>query len=281
MKDSFKMTFFKNLPVILLALITLSLFNFSEAKESELQIKTITYSSGLQADLFSIHSKKPIPAVILIHGGYWSAGNRKELSDFATKLAKNGFLAMTVDYHLLPQYSQQVQTNDIIDAVWWLRENSKQLGINPSKIGVVGLSSGGYLAAWAATHDKINSNGLHSIPNAAVSLYGPWDLTKEAEKEASQDLVKLVERFCSGQNRKTASPLYAISNSMPPVLLIHGDADKIVPVSQSINAYKKLKLLHCKCKLVIVHKDGHCFPNTKSYFNAMNISTKFLNNDLK
>lgn len=273
------MTFFKKLPVFFLTIIILSLFNFSEAKELKLQ--TVTYSCELQADLFSIPSKKIVPAVILIHGGYWTKGNREELSDFAAKLAEKGFLAMTIDHHLLPEYSQQTQTNDIINAIWWLRENSKRLGINPSKIGVVGISSGGYLAAWAATHDKVNLDGLHSLPNAAVSIYGPWDLSEDAEKEVSQDLIKLVEKFCDGQNRKTVSPLYAISSLTPPMLLIHGDADKIVPVSQSINAYNKLKSSHCKCKLVIAHNNGHCFPNTKSYFNAMNISIKFLNNRLK
>lgn len=132
----------------------------------KLRIQTLPYSSELQSDLFSTISKKQVPAVILIHGGYWSIGNRKELSDFATKLANNGFLAMTIDYHLLPQYRQPTQTNDITNAIWWLRENSKKFGINPNKIGVVGISAGGYLAAWAGTHDEINSNGTHSCPNS-------------------------------------------------------------------------------------------------------------------
>lgn len=275
------MVFLKKLLIFLFAIIALSQFTFASAKESKLQIQTVTYNTDLQADLFSISSKKEVPAVILIHGGYWTGGSRKDLSDFATKLAQNGFFAMTVDHHLLPKYNQKTQTQDITNAIWWLRENSKQLGVDASKIGVVGISSGGYLAAWAATHDEINSRGIHSCPNVAVSLYGPWDLSDEAEKEASPDCIKLVKQFCIGQDRKTASPQYAISSSIPPVLLIHGDADKIVPVSQSINAYDKLKSLHCKCKLIVVHKDGHCLPNTRSYFNAMKISIKFLNNVLK
>lgn len=268
---------------ILFFLISISLFSsdFSEATETKLQIQTIDYTTGLHADLFSAPSKKQTPAVILVHGGYWSHGSRKELSDFATKLAKNGYLAMTIDYHLLPKFKQSTQTEDITNAIWWLRENSEKLNINPSKIGVVGISAGGYLAAWAATHDEIDSKGIHSRPNAVVSLCGPWNLSHEAEKEVSQDSVKLIELFCDGKNREEVSPQYSISTSVPPTLLIHGQSDKIVPLSQSINAYKALKSDHCYSKLVILHKDEHIFPNTPSYFKSMDKSIKFLNKVLK
>jgi len=275
-----KIKLFKNLILFFIVTIIFSKFNIVEAKAIELQTQTITYATNLQADLFKIPTTKIVPAVVLIHGGYWSMGNRSELADFAEKLAKNGFLAMTIDYRLLPKYSQAAQTEDITNAIWWLRENSEKLGVDPSRVGVVGLSSGGYLAAWAITHDKCDSKGIHSRPNAMVGLYGPWDLTNSGIKKVPES-NQLVEQFCAGQDRKTLSPLYSISYPMPPVLLIHGDADKIVPVSQSINAYKQIKSVHGKCKLIIVHNDGHCFPNTDSYFNAMNHSVKFLNHVLK
>lgn len=275
------MDLFKKLIIFFLVFINLLACNAADAKESKIQIKTVTYTSDLQADLFSKTSEKQLPAVILVHGGYWYRGKREELSDFAIKLANNGYLAMTIDYHLLPKYNQKMQTKDIINAIWWLRENSEKLEINPSKIGIVGISAGGYLVAWAATHDEVNSKGIHSRPNAAVSLCGPWDLSHIAEKEISQDSVKLIESFCAGEDRKLVSPQYSISSSVPPVLLIHGDNDKIVPVSQSLNAYKQLKSEHCNCKLVIVHKDDHIFPNTPSYFKAMDKSIKFLDKVLK
>lgn len=275
------MTLFRKIIIFLFAVFVLSQFNCVYAKESKLQIQTVTYTSDLQADLFSIFNQKQVPAIILIHGGSWSAGNRKELSDFAIKLVDNGYLAMTIDYHLLPKYKQMSQVEDVTEAIWWLRENSEKLGVNSSKIGVVGISAGGYLVAWVATHDKINAKETHSLPNAAVSLCGPWDLSPEAEKEISPNSVKLIESFCAGEDRKQASPQYAISSSVPPILLIHGDDDKIVPVSQSVNAYKQLKTERCNCKLVVVHKGGHIFPNTPSYFNAMDKSIKFLNKVLK
>lgn len=255
--------------------------NFSAAKESKLQIQTVTYANDLQADLFSIPSDKEVPAVILIHGGYWSAGNRKELSDFAAKLANKGYVAMTIDYHLLPKYKQATQTEDVTKAIWWLRENSKKLGVNPNKIGIAGVSAGGYLAAWTATHDKGNPNGIHSRPNAVVSVCGPWDLSHEAEKEISQESIKLIESFCAEEDRKVASPQYAITSSVPPVLLIHGDADKIVPVSQSIKAYKQLRAKHCNSELIILPEENHISPNTQSYLSVMNKSIEFLDKVLK
>lgn len=275
-----KTNLFKSIILFFIATIFLSQVNVTDAKGIELKPQTITYSSGLQADLFKIPTKKLVPAVILIHGGYWSSGNRADLADFANKLAQNGFLAMTIDYHLLPKYKQVAQTDDVTNAIWWLRENSEKLGVDPTRVGVVGISAGGYLAAWAITHDKRNSNGTHSRPNAMVGLYGPWDLTI-SETSKVPESNQLVEEFSAGQDRKAVSPFYSISYPMPPILLIHGDADKIVPVSQSINAYKQIKSLHGKCKLEIVHNDGHCFPNTDSYFNAMNSSVKFLKHVLK
>ncbi len=255
-------------------------YNFSGATQSKLQVQTVNYTNDLQADLFSVPSDKEVPAVILIHGGSWSAGNRKELSDFATKLANQGYLAMTVDYHLLPKYKQATQTEDATKAILWLRENSKKLGVNPNKIGVVGISAGGYLAAWTATHDK-EKNGVHSRPNAVVSVCGPWDLSKEAEKEISQGGVKLVKAFCEGEDRKLASPQYAITSAVPPVLMIHGDADKTVPVSQSINAHKQLQAQHCNSELLIVPNDKHISPNSPTYSIAMEKSLEFLDRTLK
>lgn len=255
--------------------------NFSAIKESKLQVQTVNYTTDLQADLFSIPSSKKLPAVILIHGGFWSAGNRKELSDLAAKLANNGYLAMTIDYHLLPKYKQPTQTEDATKAIWWLRENSEKLGINPEKIGVVGVSAGGYLAAWTATHDKDSPNGIHSRPNAVVSVCGPWNLSQEVEKEISKGAAKLVKKFCEGEDRKLASPQYSITSSVPPVLLVHGDADKIVPVSQSINAYKQLQAQHCNSELVILPDANHISPNTQSSFIAMDKSMEFLDKILK
>lgn len=275
------MKIFKTLILFIIMTFSLVCFNSANAQELNIQVKSVTYYKDLNADLFSTESSKPMPAVILIHGGYWSAGKRQELSDFATKLVKNGYLAMTVDYHLLPQYGQKEQATDVTNAIWWLRENSKTLKINPSKIGVVGISAGGYHVAWLATHDEINKNGIHSRPNAAVSICGPWDLSKDAEKNMSIDSLKVLESFCTGCDRTTASPQSSISSSVPPMLIIHGDADTIVPVSQSINAYRKLKTEHCNSKLVIVHNQNHYFPNTPSYFNAMDKSIKFLNKVLK
>lgn len=255
--------------------------NFSALKESKLQIQTVNYATDLQADLYSIPSSKKLPAVILIHGGYWSGGNRKELSDFAAKLANNGYLAMTIDYHLLPKYKQPTQTEDVTKAIWWLRENSEKLGINPAKIGVVGVSAGGYLAAWTATHDKSNSNGVHSSPNAVVSLAGPWNLSNEVEKEISPDAVKLIEAFCDGEDRKIASPQYSITSLVPPVLLIHGDADKIVPVSQAINAHKQLQAQHCNSELVILPEGEHISQYSPNYSDVMDKSIGFLDKNLK
>lgn len=255
--------------------------NFSATKESKLQIQTVNFTPDLQADLFSIPSSKKLPAVILIHGGFWSAGNRKELSEFAAKLANKGYLAMTIDYHLLPKYKQPTQTEDATKAIWWLRENSEKLGINPEKIGVVGVSAGGYLAAWTATHDKSNQNGVHSRPNAVITLCGPWNLSQEVEKEISHNAVKLVKTFCEGEDRKLASPQYSITSSVPPVLLVHGDADKIVPVSQSINAYKQLQAQHCNSELVILPKANHISQNSPSYSDVMAKSIEFLDKNLK
>lgn len=275
-----KFSLIKNLILFLVVTIICTQLNAANAKMIEVKPQTITYATGLQADIFELPTKKCKPAVILVHGGYWTGGNRYELSDFATKLAQNGFLAMTIDYRLLPKYSQTAQTEDVTNAIWWLRENSNKLGVNPNRIGIAGISSGGYLAAWAITHDQCNSKGTHSRPNAMVDLYGPWDLTIEAQKEVPQS-IQLIESFCAGQNRESVSPLYSISNKMPPILIIHGDADKVVPISQSLNAYKQLKSAHNKCELIIVHNDGHCYVNTPSYFNAVDNSVKFFNHVLK
>lgn len=259
------------------------LFSFSasaEAQDINLNPQTVTYSHELQADLYRFTNKKNIPAVILVHGGYWSKGSRRELAGFAKKFADKGFLAMTIDYRLLPNYKQEEQTSDVIEALWWLRQNGKALGVDSSKVGIVGLSAGGYLAAWASTHDMVNSNGVHSLPNAVVTFYAPWDLTKKAVEEVSEN-EPLVAEFCAGRDRELISPFFAVSSNIPPILFIHGDVDTLVPVSQSIKAYNKVKSVHGKGKLIIIHNDGHCFTCGNNYEKAMDYSVRFLEKTLK
>ncbi|MEI9960834.1 MAG: alpha/beta hydrolase [Limisphaerales bacterium] len=110
-----------------------------------------------KADLYFpqiIPANTRLPAVVMIHGGGWNDGKRggqREIN-IGTTLARNGYIAMSVDYKLSYAKYAVWPTNlyDCKNAVRWLRKNADRLQIDPDRIGVIGGSAGGHLASMIA-----------------------------------------------------------------------------------------------------------------------------------
>src|SRR3954470_23647243 len=123
--------------------------NASEAIVFE---KDIEYSNPdnqhLQLDLARPDGEGPFPAVICIHGGGFRAGDRQSYDGLIKKLAKHGYVAITVTYRLAPKYQFPAAIYDVKAAVRWLRANAGKYHVDPDRIGVTGGSAGGHLAQF-------------------------------------------------------------------------------------------------------------------------------------
>lgn len=230
------------------------------ATESGVLVKTERYGDhGNKVDLYMPSNESTVrPAVLMIHGGGWSAGSRSEFADWGKGLARQGVVAASIDYRLTSDgHLWPAQGEDVEQAMWWLRENASELGIDPERIAVIGGSAGAHLAGWLATSSKSSPRGVSSRPAAAVSLWGPWDLTQSRvtlSSEANNIVASLVGR---DGNRRDASPYYRIDASTAPTLMAHGERDQLVPVKQSVKACETINQQGGACTLLILDGEGH------------------------
>lgn len=192
-----------------------------------------------KADLYLPASPQPgqkFPAVLIIHGGGWSGGEKRAAREIniGTTLALNGYVGMSIDY-LLANKDNPCQTwpqnlHDCKTAVRWLRTNAERLQIDPDHIGVIGGSAGGHLAAMIGlTSGELDPPGEGSTRvQCAVDLYGP--VLCFEKRDISMFRKTRVE---APELYKQADPRTHIDKGDPPLLILHGTADKTVPVADS------------------------------------------------
>ena len=195
--------------------------------------KGIEYSNPdnqhLQIDLARPDGDGPYPAVICIHGGGFRAGAREGYDGLIKKLAKNGYVAVTVTYRLAPKYQFPAAVYDVKAAVRWLRANAATYHIDPNRIGATGGSAGGHLAQFLGVTAGLKQfEGEGGNPEQSsrvacvVNFYGPSDFTKSYGK--SVDAAEVLPLFLGGNLEKErkrhieASPLYWVTPDAAPTL---------------------------------------------------------------
>lgn len=210
-----------------------------------------------------------VPAILYVHGGGWFSGDKTTgtgLEDIP-ELVGRGYLVAAVNYRLAPRYKFPAQIEDLKCAVRFLRANAATYGLDPAHMGVFGDSAGGHLAALlGVTDDNYGFDGaLGGIEpstqvQAVVDMFGPADLTLTFERDGSP----LIEHVFGtsdykGEIIRRASPVTYVSSGDPPFLIIHGDKDDQVLLSQSEELYQKLVSAGVQANFIIVKNSGHNF----------------------
>jgi acetyl esterase/lipase len=220
------------------------------------------------ADLYlppEIPKGQRVPAVVIIHGGGFTGGHRdaaRELNIGST-LARNGYIGMSIDYALAdlgrPTWPQNLF--DCKTAVRWLRANADRLQIDPDHIGVIGGSAGGTLASLVTltrSSDGLDPQGPYGNfsceVQCGVDLYG---IANMAEWHDSVMFAKTNEE--APELYKMASPLTYVRADAPPMLILHGTADKTVDVSQSEKFAEAMKAAGSMYELEIIPDAPHSF----------------------
>lgn len=213
--------------------------------------RTLRYGEHPQAlaDLRPAAGPGPHPAMLMIHGGAWQAGSRQEMAPYAEWLVQHGVTAVSIDYRLTLRGARWPDPrDDVVQAMWWLREHAAELGIDPQRIGVWGNSAGGHLGAWLATTEQLSAKGTSSRPRLLVAWGAPWDLSRGNDFEPA--VRDAVDRLLAGADAKAASPLPRVDAKTAPVLLIHGPLDKTVAPVQSHLACAALQRAGVECRLL-------------------------------
>jgi len=210
-----------------------------------------------------------VPAVLYVHGGGWTKGD-KGTGAGATEipeLISRGYLVAAINYRLAPQYKFPAQIEDVKCAIRFLRANAATYGIDPERIGAWGGSAGGHLVALLGVTDAaagFEGNGGYadqsSRVQAVVDMFGPSDLTVVFEG-AGQRLMEQVFGTAnkSSDTVKQASRVIWVSSDDTPFLILHGEKDTLVPLSQSKILYDRLVAAGVPATLTIVENAGHGF----------------------
>ncbi|HVS34149.1 MAG TPA: alpha/beta hydrolase [Gemmataceae bacterium] len=212
----------------------------------------------------------PFPAVLLIHGGGFRAGNRHGYDNLCIRLASQGYVAATVEYRLAPKYQFPAAVYDCKAAMRWLQANNHKYHIDPEHVGVAGGSAGGHLALFLGVTGDVKefegdggNQAQSSKPACVVSFYGPSDFTKSYGH--SKDAAEVLPLFLGGDLEKAhrrhieASPLYWVTPDAAPTLCIHGTKDDYVEHAQSEWIVEKLKAADVEADLLTIDGAGHGF----------------------
>ena len=193
-------------------------------------------------DLTPAHGTGPAPILVMVHGGAFKVGDKSDLAIWP-ELLQAGIAVVRVNYRLSGTATWPAQGDDCLAAIVHLQREGPALGLDPSRMVLLGQSAGAFLAVSAAL--SLVQVGLR--PRGVVSLFGPMDFstmdedmkalgrtpqmgwTDAADSAESQLLGKPV-----GENREAARAmgpvgrLAQLREPLPPILIRHGDADPLI-----------------------------------------------------
>ncbi len=214
----------------------------------------------------------PFPAVVLVHGGGWEAGSKVTyLAPLLKLLANSGFAWFSVDYRLTPEVVVGEQIEDIRRAVRWVRSHAPEYRVDPRRIVLLGESAGGHLAMQVGL-DACEGQPGHPDPverescrvTGIVSFYGVYDfLPLVSDAGPRSFLVRLLRHREWDQTGRELlrrfSPYYLVYEGMPPVLLIHGTAERLW--EQGRRMHERLQELGVSSTFVALEGAPHGLEN--------------------
>lgn len=217
----------------------------------------------------------PVPVVVWIHGGGWTEGDRRLVpyqwgqQTLFDKVVAAGMAVATVDYRLLGEAPFPACVQDCVAAVRYLRRYADELGLDASRLGVWGESAGAQLAALVTflgtqEYDEPRLSGDLGVgsgsfaADAAVLWYGPDRLEGFA-----QGLPDPLAAFGGDPEMlRSMAPAEHVHDSIPPVLLAHGDRDGVVDAGHSRRLHDQLRAVGVDSTLEVTPGADHCFLGT-------------------
>ncbi len=225
---------------------------------------------------YSNDSDSLVPAIVHIHGGAWRNGRKS--AGRALEFARQGLVGVSINYRLSGVALFPAGVFDCKRAIRWVRAHAAKYGIDPERIGVVGGSAGGHLAALLGTSgDDPYLEGHEgyleqsSRVQAVVDHYGAVDFLRmeDAPGRMRHLTPDSPESLWLGRTvtevpdlARMANPITYIDSADPPMLIIHGENDGIVIIEQSEYLYEALRAAGVESEFIRVANADHGYRPT-------------------
>jgi acetyl esterase/lipase len=228
-------------------------------------------------DIFTPVGEKNGIGIVDVASGAWSS-DRGKIRDHKRALiydvfCKRGYTVFAVRPGSISRFSGLDMKDHIERGIRWIKTRSDEYKIDPNRLGLMGASAGGHLASLVAVSNGQTSDE-HSASVAAVGVFfPPTDLIEYGDKTfdprsdanlgrvvralAFRDGVKGLSDEAVERGLTAMSPARLVTKNAPPFLLIHGDADEVVPLQQSQRLMNELKQRDVPVELIVKKGGGH------------------------
>ncbi len=252
-------------------------------------LRDIPYAEGgTKAQMLDLYIPEqgaaPFPVIVWIHGGGWMQGNRFPAP--GAWLSAHGYAVAAISYRFSTEAIFPAQIHDCKGAIRWLRANASRYPLDGRRIGALGESAGGHLAALLGTSGGVEelegdvggNREQSSRVQAVCNCFGPADLTPlvsdadpyrtlhpQSRAFAKRTIEQLLGADGDWRTRaKSASVATYITPDDPPFLIVHGDQDPLVPIEQSRALHAALHRAGVPVELLVMEGRGHVFFDDRS-----------------
>lgn len=234
--------------------------------------RDVSYGSSPHQVMDIVHPRsapRARPAIVMIHPGNWMQGDKSSYHGMMAEYSRSGYVTASLNFRPSTEAEYPAAISDCKQAVRWLRAHSKAYGIDPSRIGVVGGSSGAHLALLLALSDDADMKspewpGESARVQAAVGVSGVYDFLMERKgRFPNREDDEAVVRFLgvpprrNPERARAASPLAYLSRDDPPLLVFHGELDRRIDAEQARQLASALKAMGRPDEVVLLEGLGH------------------------
>ena len=270
-----------------LGTITLRAQTDTSFKRTEDVIYGRKFGTALTLDVFQPPKPNGCAILFMVSGGFFSSHEAINAKSYAPFLDR-GYTVFAIVHGSQPKFAVPEITQDIHRAVRFIRHNAAKYGVNAEKFGITGGSAGGHLSLTMGTQggpgkadakDPVDRES--SAVQAVACFFPPTDFLNYGQPGEDAVGVGILKDFkpAFGPRSDTAesrqalgreiSPIYFISSNMPPTLIIHGDADKLVPIQQAESFVKRAQEAGATAKLIVKPGKGHGWADMASDMPAL------------
>ena len=213
------------------------------------------------------------PAVVMFHGGGWHRGGPEWCYPECRYFAARGLVAIAIEYRLAGGEGTPLESMaDAKSAIRWVRAHAEELGVDPDRVAAGGCSSGGHLAAAAATLESFDEPRedaeISSVPNALLLWYPAVDVARDPW---------FARLLGNGAEVADCSPASNVRAGAPPAIVFQGDADDLTPIRGAKLFADEAAAAGNRCDLHIYPGRAHLFTDDpRDYADTMQRADRFL-----